>query len=77
MSSCAACPAPGNCWRSNRHGPPAGSAEAELASTPPRPADRDAQVGPRRGGNGQADTVDPARHGPLHPESSELNSYRS
>ena len=34
MSGCAACPAPGNCWRSNRHGPPAGSAEAELASTP-------------------------------------------
>jgi hypothetical protein len=53
----------------DRHGPPAGSAEAELASTP--------TPGPRRGGNGQADTVDPARHGPLHPDSSELNSYRS
>jgi hypothetical protein len=33
-SSCLACPAPGNCWRSIRHGARAGSAEAELASMP-------------------------------------------
>jgi hypothetical protein len=29
--------------------------------------DRDAPVGPRRGGDGQANTVDPARDGPAHP----------
>ena len=30
----------------------------------PRPSHRDAPLGPRRGGDGQADTVDPARGGP-------------
>jgi uncharacterized protein len=49
----------------DRHGPRAGSAEAELASMPiPGPSDRDAPLGPRRGGDRQAGTVDPARDGP-------------
>jgi class 3 adenylate cyclase len=52
----------------DRHGARAGSAEAELASTPtPRPSDRDAPLGPRRGGDSEADTVDPARDGPPRP----------
>ena len=33
----------------------------------PRRSDRDAPVGPRRGGDGQADTVDPPRDGPPLP----------
>jgi len=33
----------------------------------PRPSDRDAPVGSRRGGDRQADTVDPARDGPPRP----------
>jgi hypothetical protein len=36
-------------------------------NTHPRPSDRDAPVGPRRGGDGQANTVDPARDGPPRP----------
>ena len=62
------------------HGARAGSAEAQLASTPtPGPRGRDAPVGPRHGGDGQADTVDPARDGPPRPghHQSQLNSYRS
>ncbi len=52
----------------DRHGPRAGSAEAELVSTPtPGRSDRDAPLGPRRGGDRQADTVDPARDGPPRP----------
>ena len=63
----------------DRHGPRAGSAEAELASTPtPGRSDRDAPLGPRRRGDGQADTVDPSRDGPPRPgHRSQLNSYRS
>ena len=42
----------------DRHGPRAGSAEAELASNPhPRTSDRDASVGPRPGGDGEVHTV--------------------
>ena len=33
----------------------------------PRPPGRDAPLGPRRGGDGQADTVDPPRNGPPRP----------
>jgi Adenylate and Guanylate cyclase catalytic domain len=33
----------------------------------PRPSDRDAPLGPRRGGEGHADTVDPARDAHLAP----------
>ena len=52
----------------DRHGARAGSAEAELASMPtPGPRDRDAPLGPRRGGDGQAHTVDPSRDGPPRP----------
>ena len=41
----------------------------------PRPTDRDAPLGPRRSGNGQAHTVDPARDGPAGPgHPSRLNS---
>ena len=42
-----------------------------------RRSDRDAPFGSRRGGDGEADTVDPSRDGPPHPDGSELNSYRS
>ena len=63
----------------DRHGARAGSAEAELASMPtPGPSDRDAPLGPRRGGDGQAHTVDPARDGPPRPgHRSQLNSSES
>jgi hypothetical protein len=44
----------------DRHGAHSGSAEADLASMS-TPSDRDAPVGPCRGGSGEADTVDPAR----------------
>ena len=62
----------------DRHGARAGSAEARTGvDAHPRPADRDAPLGPRRGADGQAHTMDPARDGPPHPDGSELNSYRS
>ena len=52
----------------DRDGARAGSTEAELASTPtPGCSDRDAPLGPRRGGHGEADTVDTARDGPSLP----------
>ena len=52
----------------DRYGARAGSAEAELASTPtPGPRGRDAPVRPRRGSDGQAHTMDPPRRGPLRP----------
>jgi hypothetical protein len=41
----------------------------------PQTTDRGAPLGPRRSGNGQAHTVDPARDGPPHPGNSELSGY--
>ena len=66
-SSCAACPAPGSCWRSiaTARGPDRRGATGVNAH--PRPADRDAPLGPRRGDDGEAHTVDPARDGPPSP----------
>ena len=52
----------------DRHGPRAGSAEARTGvNAHPRRSDRDAPVRPRRGGDGEAHTVDPPRHGPPRP----------
>jgi hypothetical protein len=63
----------------HRDGPPPGSAEADLASTPtPRPTDRDAQPGPRCGGDREARTVDCPRDRQPHPgHPSSLNSPNS
>jgi class 3 adenylate cyclase len=53
----------------DRHGPRPGSAEAQLVSTPtPGPRTAMPPLGPRRGGDGQAHAVDPARGGPPRPE---------
>ena len=63
----------------DRHGPRAGSAEARTGvNAHPRPSDRDAPVGPRGGGDGKADTVDPPRHGPPRPRHhwSQLNTLQ-
>jgi hypothetical protein len=42
-----------------------------------RPSHRDAPLRSRSRDDGQADTMDRARGGPLHPDGSELNSYPS
>ena len=52
----------------DRHGARAGSARGATGiNADPRPSHRDAPLGPRRGGDGQAHTVDPARGGPPRP----------
>ena len=52
----------------DRHGPRAGSAEAATGvNAHSRPSDRHAPLRPCRGGDGEADTVDPPRDGPPRP----------
>ena len=66
-SSCVACPAPGNSWRrSPRRAGRIGRGRAGINANT-WPSDRDAPLGPRRGGDREARTVGPARDVPPNP----------
>jgi hypothetical protein len=61
VSSCAACPASGNFWRSIATAHGLDQRRRNRSQPHPRPSDRDAPAGPCRGVDGQAGTVDPLR----------------
>ncbi|BCI84972.1 cyclase [Mycobacterium kansasii] len=63
--SCAAFPALGNSWRSSVTARGPDRPRRNWCQCPPRPSLHDAPVGSRSGGDGEADTVDIARDGPV------------
>jgi hypothetical protein len=77
-SSCVVCPAAGDCWRSKATAREPDRPRPHWFQSHPRRSDSDAPLGPCRGGDGQAHTVDPAWGGPPRPDHRpQLNSYRS